>query len=155
MEVPMPARSLIVIGAALSALVVGGVAIAQPPGPGGGVAGGFERSELGAPPVQALGSHWTNPELWDGYSDPNRPIGREAPPLPSALQSKMVQQVQDGLKVAVPQMRMACATDQAKLCAGKTSNLATDRCLEYYRLKLSTPCKQAWDKLTQAAEGRL
>lgn len=154
----MSARSLIVLSAALSALVVGGVAVAQPPGPpepGGGVATGFSRSELGAPPVQALGSHWTNPELWDGYSDPNRPIGRDAPPLPSGLQTKMTQQVQDGLKVAVPQMRMACATDQQKLCANKTSNLATDRCLEYYRLKLSTPCKQAWDRLTQAAEGRL
>jgi hypothetical protein len=142
----------------LAVLALGGVAIAQPPGPpgpSGGVASGFDRSELGAPPVQALGSHWTNPELWDGYSDPNRPIGRDAPPLAGPLQMKMTQQVQDGLKTAVPQMRMACAADQQKLCANKTSNLATDRCLEYYRLKLSTPCKQAWDKLTQAAEGRL
>ena len=151
----MSTRSPIVLVAALTALALGGVAVAQPPGPTDGVARGFDRGELGAPPVQALGSHWTNPELWDGYSDPNRPIGRDAPPLPSALQTKMTQQVQDGLKVAVPQMRMACAADQQKLCANKTSNLATDRCLEYYRLKLSSPCKQAWDRLTQAAEGRL
>jgi hypothetical protein len=109
---------------------------------------------FGAPPVQELGSHWTNPELWDGYDDPNRPVGRDLPPLPSNLQTKMTQQVADGLKVAAPQMREACAVDRQSLCADKASNLAADRCLEYNRLKVSRPCRQAWDKVTVAAEGR-
>jgi hypothetical protein len=113
------------------------------------------RQAFGPPPVQPLGSHWTNPELWDGYDDPGRPVGRNAPALPSGLQTKMTQQVAAGLSSAVPQMRMACATDRQSLCADKTTNLSADRCLEYYRLKLSSPCKQAWDKLTMAAEGRL
>ncbi|HLZ77653.1 hypothetical protein [Phenylobacterium sp.] len=150
----MAIRSQIVV-AGLAALVAGGIAIAQP-GPTGGVAGGFQRSEaFGPPPVQPLGSHWTNPELWDGYDDPGRPIGREISPLPSGLQTRMVQQVNDGLKIAVPQMRLACAADQQKLCADKKTNLAADRCLEYYRLKVSRPCRDAWDKLALAAEGRL
>jgi hypothetical protein len=138
-----------VVGA-LSAQALSDVAVAQVFEPGV-----TPRSALGAPPVQPLGSHWTNPELWDGYSDPGRPIGHDAGALPSALQTKMTQQVADGLKVAVPQMRMACAADRQSLCADKTSNLAADRCLEYYRLKISRPCRDAWDKLTQAAEGRL
>ncbi|MGZ6018685.1 MAG: hypothetical protein ACXWKO_08425 [Phenylobacterium sp.] len=121
-----------------------------------GVARGFERSDaFGPPPVQPLGSHWTNPELWDGYDDPGRPVGHDVTPLPSPGQTRMVQQVNEGLKIAVPQMRAACAVDQQKLCADKKSNLATDRCLEYYRLKVSRPCRDAWDKLTLAAEGRL
>jgi hypothetical protein len=139
--------------AAIAVLALAGAAVAQ-------VVEGTERDLLpkqafGPPPVQPLGSHWTNPELWDGYTDLNRPVGRDAPPLPSGLQTKMTQQVADGLKVAVPQMRLACAVDRQSLCADKTSNLSADRCLEYYRLKVSRPCRQAWDKLTQAAEGRL
>jgi hypothetical protein len=154
MEVRMTKHSMI-LTAALAALVLAGVATAQP-GPADGVARGFERKDaFGAPPVQSLGSHWTNPELWDGYDDPGRPVGRDLAPLPGGLQTKMVQQVNDGLKVAVPQMRLACAADQQKLCADKKSNLATDRCLEYYRLKVSRPCRDAWDKLAMAAEGRL
>ena len=144
-----------ILTAALAALVLGGVATAQP-GPTDGVARGFEpKDAFGPPPVQPLGSHWTNPELWDGYDDPGRPVGRDLRPLPNAVQTQMAQQVADGLKVTVPQMRLACAVDQQKLCADKKSNLAADRCLEYYRLKVSRPCRQAWDKLTLAAEGRL
>jgi hypothetical protein len=137
---------------AVAALGLTGAAAAQ-------VIQGTERgitpqNAFGPPPVEALGSHWTNPELWDGYDDPNRPLGRDAPPLAGPLQTKMTQQVNDGLKVAVPQMRLACAADRQSLCADKTTDLAADRCLEYHRLKLSRPCHQAWDKLTVAAEGR-
>jgi hypothetical protein len=134
---------------AISALALTGAAAAQ-------VADGFgPKDPFGSPPVQDLGSHWTNPQLWDGYDDPGRPANHDLTPLPSDLQTKMTQQVADGLKVAVPQMREACAVDRQKLCADKTSNLSADRCLEYYRLKVSRPCKQAWDKVTMAAEGRL
>ena len=137
------------VAIAISALALTGAAAAQ-------VADGLRpRDPFGTPPVQDLGSHWTNPQLWDGYDDPGRPVSHDLPSLPSDLQTKMTQQVADGLKVAVPQMREACAVDRQKLCADKTSNLSADRCLEYYRLKVSRPCKQAWDKLTMAAEGRL
>jgi hypothetical protein len=141
------------LAASTALLLLAAAAAAQQPDGGGlGVA---PKDPFGPPPVQALGSHWTNPELWDGYADPARPVGNELPALPSNLQTKMSQQVADGLKVTVPQMRLACATDQQKLCADKKSNLSADRCLEYYRLKLSSPCKQAWEKVTLAAEGRL
>jgi len=149
-------RTYQLIIVAVAALSAAGIALAQDHfGGSGGVATGFSPREAFTPPVQPLGSHWTNPELWDGYDDPGRPVGRELRPLPSAVQTRMAQQVLDELKIAVPQMREACAVDQQKLCAGKKSNLATDRCLEYFRLKLSTPCKQAWDQVSMAAEGRL
>jgi hypothetical protein len=144
-----------VIVVAISALGLTGAAAAQV------IAGGVEqpgvvpRQAFGPPPVQPLGSHWTNPQLWDGYDDPGRPVGPNAPPLPSGLQTRMTEQVAAGLSTAVPQMREACAIDRQKLCADKTTNLSADRCLEYYRLKVSRPCRQAWDKLTMAAEGRL
>src|SRR5471030_2664261 len=139
--------------ATLAVLALAGAAAAQ-------VIQGTERGIIpqagfGPDPVQPLGSHWTNPQLWDGYDDPNRPTDRNLSPLPSGLDTRMRQQVADGLKIAVPQMRQACAADRQSLCADKTSNLAADRCLEYHRLKLSKPCHQAWDKLTMAAEGRL
>jgi len=139
--------------AGLTVLALAGAAGAQ-------VIEGTERNlvphaAFGPDPVQPLGSHWTNPELWDGYADPDRPISHNLTPLPSALETRMTRQVADGLKVAVPQMREACAADRQSLCADKTSNLSADRCLEYYRLKVSKPCRQAWDKVTMAAEGRL
>lgn len=109
------------------------------------------KQAYGAPPVQALGSHWTNPELWDGYPDSGANLTHGSP----AFSTEVTRQVAAGLKTAVPQMRLACAADQQSLCADKTSNLAADRCLQYHRLKLSSPCKQAWDNVTRAAEGRL
>ncbi|HEX3364844.1 hypothetical protein [Phenylobacterium sp.] len=141
----------IVLGVAVLALT--GAAAAQ--GIEGAIRDAVPKQAFGPDPVQPLGSHWTNPQLWDGYDDPERPVGRDLTPLPSGLQTRMTQQVADGLKVAVPQMRLACAVDRQSLCAGKTSNLSADRCLEYYRLKVSKPCRQAWDQLTKAAEGRL
>lgn len=146
-------RIILTTLAASTALLLAAGATAQQPD--GGSLSLAPKNPFGAPPVQALGSHWTNPELWDGYDDPARPAGHDLPALPSNQQTKVSQLVADGLKVTVPQMRMACAVDQQKLCADKKSNLSADRCLEYYRLKLSSPCKQAWDKVTMAAEGRL
>jgi hypothetical protein len=139
--------------AVIAGVALGGAAVAQ-------VIQGTERglipqTGLGPNPVQPLGSHWTNPQLWDGYADPDRPTDQNFSPLPSGLDTRMRQQVADGLRVAVPQMRQACAADRQALCADKTTNLTADRCLEYHRLKLSKPCHQAWDKLTMAAEGRL
>ena len=49
----------------------------------------------------------------------------------------------------------ACAVDRQSLCADKTTDLSADRCLEYHRLKVSSPCRQAWDRVQMAAEGRL
>jgi hypothetical protein len=144
-------RLAIVLGVAVLGLT--GAAAAQ--GPEGAIRDAAPKQPFGPDPVQPLGSHWTNPQLWDGYDDPGRPVGRDAPALPSPLQSRMTQQVSDGLKLAAPQMRLACAADRQSLCADKTSNLAADRCLEYHRLKVSKACRQAWDRLTLAAEGRL
>jgi hypothetical protein len=50
-------------------------------------------------------------------------------------------------------MRQACAADRQSLCAKETSSLSTDRRLEYNRLKVSEPCRKAWDKVQMAAEG--
>ncbi|HEY3947575.1 hypothetical protein [Phenylobacterium sp.] len=147
-------KLLQVLAAAVAALGLAGVAAAQVTVEGQPYSV-VPHQAFGPPPVQPLGSHWSNPELWDAYGDLDRPVGPNAPPLPSGLQTKMTQQVFDGLKVAVPQMRLACATDQQSLCADKTNHLAVDRCLEYHRLKLSSPCKAAWDQVTKAAEGRL
>jgi hypothetical protein len=122
-------RTILTALAASTALLLAAAAVAQ--GTDGGGLGVAPKNPFGPPPVQALGSHWTNPELWDGYDDPARPVAADLPALPSNLQTKMSQQVADGLKVTVPQMRLACATDQQKLCADKKSNLSADRCLEY------------------------
>ena len=55
----------------------------------------------------------------------------------------------------MPQMRLACVADLQSLCANETTIASADRCLNYYRLKLSAPCKTAWVKVTLAREGRL
>jgi hypothetical protein len=65
------------------------------------------------------------------------------------------QEIAAGLKVAMPQMHLACAADRQSLCADKTTDRSADRCLNYHRLKLSTPCKQAWVKVSLAREGAL
>jgi len=103
-------NALIALVAAGAAATLAGVAIAQI-GDGRDLAV-LPRAAFGPPPVEPLGSHWTSPELWDGYDDPNRPLGPSEPPLAGPLQTKMTQQVADGLKVAVPQMREACAVDR-------------------------------------------
>jgi hypothetical protein len=139
--------------AAVATLALAGVSTAQVIE--GTERGAVPRQAFGPPPVQDLGSHWTNPELWDGYDSLNRSTAPNAAPLANGLSTAMTRQVSDGLKVAVPQMRLACAADRQSLCADKTSNLAADRCLEYHRAKISRPCHDAWDKVTMAAEGRL
>jgi hypothetical protein len=109
------------------------------------------RQAFGPPPVQELGSHWTNPELWDGYADAGATVDGRGPILPTTMERR----VAVGLRSAVPQMRQACAADRAALCADKATDLAADRCLEYHRQKLNKACHAAWDQVTLAAEGRL
>jgi hypothetical protein len=143
-------KYLIIAG--LTALALAGAAGAQ-------VIQGTERgivpqSAFGPGPVEPLGSHWTNPQLWDGFNGTGHPSDPNFPGLPEA-DPRFKRPAVDALRIAVPQMRQACAVDRQSLCADKTSNLAADRCLEYHRLKLSKPCHQAWDQLTIAAEGRL
>jgi len=104
--------------------------------------------------LEAVGKHWTNPQIWDGFNGTIHPSDPNLPGLPEA-DPRFKRPAVDALRVAVPQMRQACAVDRQSLCADKTTNLSSDRCLEYYRLKVSTPCREAWDKVQMAAEGRL
>lgn len=76
-----------------------------------------------------------------------------APPPPQAPWMK--RQISDGLKSAVPQMRLACAADRQSLCADKTSDPSADRCLQYYRLRVSSSCKQALIQVDLALRGAL
>ncbi|MBS0361702.1 MAG: hypothetical protein JSR98_10000 [Proteobacteria bacterium] len=135
----------------VAALAIAGAAVAQVTIYGEERQGIVPKQAFGPPPVQELGAHWTNPELWDGYADGGATVDGRGPVLPTVME----RQVAAGLKTAVPQMRLACAADQQSLCGDKAGNLAVDRCLEYHRQKLSRPCKSAWDKVTMAAEGRL
>jgi hypothetical protein len=104
--------------------------------------------------LEVVGKHWTNPQIWDGFNHTIHPSDPNLPGLPEP-DPRFKRPAVDALRVAVPQMREACAVDRQSLCADKTSNLSADRCLEYYRLKVSQPCRQAWDKVQMAAEGRL
>jgi hypothetical protein len=104
--------------------------------------------------LEPLGAHWTSPEIWDGFNPSIHPADPNLPGLPEA-DPRFKRPAVDALRIAVPQMRQACAVDRQSLCADKTSAVASDRCLEYYRLKVSTPCREAWDKVQMAAEGRL
>ena len=103
--------------------------------------------------LEELGKHWTNPEIWDGFNPTIPPADPNLPGLPEA-DPRFKRPAVDALRVEVPKMREACATDRQSLCADKSTNLAVDRCLEYYRLKVSAPCRQAWDRVQMAAEGR-
>jgi hypothetical protein len=104
--------------------------------------------------LEAVGKHWTNPEIWDGFNHTSHPSDPNLPGLPEP-DPRYKRPAVDALRIAVPQMRLACAADRQTLCAKETSNLATDRCLEYYRVKVSQPCREAWDRVQMAAEGRL
>jgi len=84
---------------------------------------------------------------------------------PSGVSSRPAFDYQDGLRVqseifaqlrvAVPQMRLACAADRQTLCSDKKSAGAADRCIRYHRLKVSERCRQAQDHVEMAREGRL
>ena len=50
---------------------------------------------------------------------------------------------------ALRQYQMACKPDQLSLCSDKKGD-NIDQCLAYYRLKLSSPCKQAITQLVVA-----
>ena len=56
---------------------------------------------------------------------------------------------------AVKDFQQACRADRDTLCGDKKSAQAGTRCLVYYRLKLSSPCKQAMTKLDLAQKGAL
>ncbi|THD55699.1 hypothetical protein [Phenylobacterium sp.] len=104
--------------------------------------------------LESVGKHWTSPEIWDGFNHTLYPSDPDLPGLPAA-DPRFKRPAADALRTAVPQMRAACAVDRQSLCADKSSNLAADRCLEYNRLKVSQPCREAWDKVQMAAEGRM
>ena len=59
------------------------------------------------------------------------------------------QEVLDQIRGAAQQMNLACAADAQTLCANKTPR-AMNRCLDYHRLRLSKPCKNAMDQLRLA-----
>jgi hypothetical protein len=103
---------------------------------------------------EGIGAHWTRPEIWDGFNHTPYASDPDLPGLPVA-DPRFKRPAADALRTAVPEMRQACAVDRQSLCANEASNLSTDRCLEYNRLKVSQPCRQAWDKVQMAAEGRL
>jgi hypothetical protein len=63
-------------------------------------------------------------------------------------------QAMEQLKIATPEMRLACAADRDALCADKKSQIAADRCLQYHRLSVSKPCRASLDRLQMAYEGR-
>jgi hypothetical protein len=71
------------------------------------------------------------------------------------LPANIERQIAADLKTTVPQMRLACAADRRSLCANETTTPSADRCLRYYRLKVSRPCRTALDRVTMAAQGRL
>jgi hypothetical protein len=58
-------------------------------------------------------------------------------------------------RVALSQMHLACATERQTLCSDAKSTRAADSCIRYHRSKLSTPCRQAQDRVQLAADGRL
>ena len=59
------------------------------------------------------------------------------------------------LNGAIRDYRKACVPDRESLCAGKTSEETALRCLDYHRLRLSSPCKQAMTNLDLAQRGAL
>jgi hypothetical protein len=52
------------------------------------------------------------------------------------------------------EFQRSCAPDRARLCGDKQSKMVGS-CLEYHRLKLSAPCKQAVTKMELAGRGAL
>ena len=58
-------------------------------------------------------------------------------------------------RVALSQMRLACTTERQTLCSDAKSTRAADSCIRYHRSKLSTPCREAQDRVQMAADGRL
>jgi hypothetical protein len=52
------------------------------------------------------------------------------------------------------EFQRSCAPDRVRLCGDKSSKVMGS-CLEYHRLKLSAPCRQAVDKMELARRGAL
>ena len=87
-----------------------------------------------------------------GYQPQEGPSGIRGPIVRSNPNQK---QIAAGLKVAVPQMRLACSADRQSLCADETTTASADRCVAYHRLKVSAPCKHALINLELARRGAL
>jgi hypothetical protein len=129
MEVRMATRSPIAFAAiAVLSLSLAGIAAAQDHGGGGAFYGN------GGMPNN------------NGGADP----GWFAPPL-SRLATK---HQQEAMASAAQGYKLACAPDRASLCQGKSGDRALE-CIEYYRLKLSSPCKSALTQLQLAQAGAL
>ena len=52
------------------------------------------------------------------------------------------------------EFQRSCAPDRVRLCSDKQSKMVGS-CLEYHRLKLSAPCKQAVTRMELAGRGAL
>jgi hypothetical protein len=59
------------------------------------------------------------------------------------------------LRVAVPEMRLACAADRQTFCADITDDVAADRCIARHRFHVTAPCRQARQHVQMAWQGRL
>ena len=60
----------------------------------------------------------------------------------------------DAMASAAQGYKLACAPDRASLCQGKSGDRALE-CIDYHRLKLSSPCKDALTQLQLAQAGAL
>jgi hypothetical protein len=131
MEVRMATRSLIVIAAlgALS-LSLAGLAIAQDHGGGGAFYGNGG--------IASTGGDQTGPQS-----------GSEPP-----THGLRTRHQREAMASAAQGYKLACAPDRASLCQGKSGDRALE-CIDYYRLKLSSPCKSALTQLQLAQAGAL
>jgi hypothetical protein len=82
---------------------------------------------------------------------PLTPPLQVAPGLPITPESR---QTHDDWLSAVHAYHLTCAGDRQVLCADKTSSAAQYRCLNYHRLKVNSPCKEALKGLAANGAGR-
>jgi hypothetical protein len=91
-------------------------------------------------------------EAFFGHSDDDGVHGTAGPPARPAVGFTKRQKL--AMADALQDYKLACEPDRATLCSDKMGAPA-DRCLIYYRLKLSSPCKQAMTQLELAQRGAL
>jgi hypothetical protein len=115
----------LIFAAAVAALGLAGVAVAQ--------------DRAGAGPVYGVNPPSTAPNWADGDTGSG--------PYVTKHQKAAMAGAAQGYK-------LACAPDRATLCKGKGGNSALE-CIAYHRLRLSTPCKQALTNLDLAQRGAL
>ena len=93
----------------------------------------------------------------------NNPVYGMSPPQPSSGSYGSVQAAPDllpnltvkqqaAISSAVHRYQIACRTDLDSLCNAKWRHRA-DECLAYHRLRLTSSCKQAMDRLIVAKRG--